>query len=342
MRKILLALGALAYCMGCSVASSVEYPTINLRFAHAFPPTVIFSKIDQWFADEIEKRSNGKIKIKIFWSEMLGKNTEILDLVGSGAVDMGTIVPSFFPTRLPLAGITNALPLAFNSAKQAQIIQSELVEKIPEIGAEYRSNKVWPIFNHGIPVFRILCTKPVATVEDFKNLRVRSYGEYVPKLWKTLGAVGITVLPPEQYEGLQRGKLDCAYFPTDLMQSFKLYEVGKYWSSANFGALATQPTLINLNLWQQWPDHVKKLFLDVGHEAVLREHEIVDATDREGLVAMQQAGGVQVIQFKDQSKLDALGPSFFAQWIENMNSKGLGEPAKKIVAYWTKRRAELK
>ena len=126
------------------------------------------------------------------------------------------------------------------------------------------------------------------------------------------------------------------------MQSFKLYEVGKYWSSANFGALATQPTLINLNLWQQWPDHVKKLFLDVGHEAVLREHEIVDATDREGLVAMQQAGGVQVIQFKDQSKLDALGPSFFAQWIENMNSKGLGEPAKKIVAYWTKRRAELK
>ena len=57
---------------------------------------------------------------------------------------------------------------------------------------------------------------------------------------------------------------------------------------------------------------------------------------------MQQAGGVQIVQFKDQSKLDALGPSFFAQWYENMNSKGLGEPANKIIEYWTKRRAELK
>ena len=122
MRKILLVLASLACCMGPSIGRGEEYPTINLRFAHAFPPTVIFSKIDQWFADEIEKRSNGKIKIKIFWSEMLGKNTEILDLVGSGAVDMGTIVPSFFPTRLPLAGITNALPLAFDFRQQAQII----------------------------------------------------------------------------------------------------------------------------------------------------------------------------------------------------------------------------
>ena len=48
---------------------------------------------------------------------MLGKNTEMLDLVGElcnrTRDHLGAII---FPTRLPLSGITNALPLAFDSA----------------------------------------------------------------------------------------------------------------------------------------------------------------------------------------------------------------------------------
>ena len=265
----------------------------------------------------------------------------MLSLVGGGAVEVGTIVPSFFPTRIPLAGITNAIPLSFNSGKQAQIIQSELVEKNPEIQEEFRKNNVFPVFNHGIPVFRLLCTKPVATMDDFKVLRVRSYGEYVPHLWRMVGAVGITKLPPEQYEGLQRKNIDCAYFTTDLMQNFKLFEVGKFWSSANFGALATQPTLVNLNVWNKFPDHVKKLFIDVGRDAVAREHEIVDGIEQEALAAMQKAG-VQVVKFQHQEQLDKIGPVLQQQWIDNMQSKGMGEPAKRLVDYWRKRRSELK
>jgi TRAP-type C4-dicarboxylate transport system substrate-binding protein len=340
MNKVVLSLVVLL--LAGVPARGQEYPDISIRFGHTFPPTVSFSRIDQWFAEEMERRSGGRIKIKIFWSEALGKNTEMLDLIGAGAIEMGSIVPSFFPTRIPLAGITNALPLAFDSARQAQIIHNEMVQSIPEIQAEYRRNNVWPIFNHGITVFRILCTKPVATIEDFKNLRVRSYGEHVPRLWKALGAVGITTLPPEQYEGLQRGKLDCAYFPNDLHLQLKLHEVGKFWSSASFGALATQPTLINLALWEKLPPHVRKLFVDVGREAVLREHAIADQSDPDSLAEMQRLGNVKVVEFKDQAKLDAIGPSFFDQWIENMTSKGLGDPAKRMVDYWRKRRAELK
>ena len=117
MRKLAPLIVALAVILRLMVVRGDDYPAMNLRLGHTYAPTTIQSQIDQWFVDEIDKRSGGKIKIRIFWSEMLGKNTEMLDLIGNGAIELGIIVPSFFPTRLPLSGITNALPLAFDSAK---------------------------------------------------------------------------------------------------------------------------------------------------------------------------------------------------------------------------------
>jgi TRAP-type C4-dicarboxylate transport system substrate-binding protein len=343
MRKTTVALIALAGAWQASAAIAQEYPTMNLRLGHTYAPTTVQSQIDQWFVDEIEKRSGGKIKIRIFWSEALGKNVEMLDLIGSGAMELGIIVPSFFPTRLPLSSITNALPLAFDSSKQAQIIQTELVAKIPEIQEEYRRNKVWPIFSHGLGVFRLQCVKPLATVADLKNLRIRSYGEHVPKLWGAFGAVGVTALPPEIYEGLQRGKLDCAYFPTDLAHSFKLHEVAKYWSTANFGALSTWPILVNYDTWHnKWPENVKKLIMDVAHEATKRDHQLVDAVEKESLEAMRKQGGLQVVEFKEQKKLEETAPNFFAAWTESMKAKSQGDVAQRIVDLWRKRRGELK
>ena len=96
MNKVVLSLVALV--LAGVPARGQEYPDISIRFGHTFPPTVGFSRIDQWFAEEMERRSGGRIKIKIFWSEALGKNTEMLDLIGAGAIEMGSIVPSFFPT----------------------------------------------------------------------------------------------------------------------------------------------------------------------------------------------------------------------------------------------------
>lgn len=334
---------AVALAWGVGSVHAQDYPTMNLRYAHPFAPTGIQAQIDDWFTKEIEKRSGGKIKIRIFWAEQLGKNMEMLDLVGSGAIDMGSYVPSFFPTRLPLSSVTNALPLSFDNAKQAQIIHAELIDLVPEIQDEFKRNKIWPLFFHGLGNFRILCTKPVAKFEDLKNLKIRSYGEHVPKLWASVGAVGITTLPPEVYDGLNRGKLDCAYFPWDLAYSFKLHEVAKYAITADFGAISTWPIFVNYELWHsKWPPNVKKLFTEVSREAVERGNRLIDASGDTSLQAMTKEGGVKVIKFEDQEKLNRAAPDFIGLWVADMEKKGLGIPAKRIGDHWRKRRAELR
>ena len=70
----------------CTAAWAQEYPRLNIRLAHAFPATWAQTKVDQWWADEIRKRSADNIRITIMWAGSGGEPLEILKLVASGAV----------------------------------------------------------------------------------------------------------------------------------------------------------------------------------------------------------------------------------------------------------------
>jgi TRAP-type transport system periplasmic protein len=215
----------------------------------------------------------------------------------------------------------------------------QIAEPIQE---EFKRNRIWPIFFSGVSNFRILCTKPVTNIEHFKNLRIRSYGEHVPKLWASLGAIGVTVLPPEQYDGLQRGNIDCAYFPWDLAYAAKLHEVGKFASSADFGAISSLPIVVNYDLWHsKWSAEVKKLFMEVSRDAVERSHRLVDAAGDSALAAMMKEGGVKLAKFEDQDKINKIAPDFITLWVADMEKKGLGDPARRMGEIWRKRRAGL-
>jgi TRAP-type C4-dicarboxylate transport system substrate-binding protein len=48
-----------------------------LKLNSQWPATTAGSKVDQWFADEVGKRTNGQLQIKVYWSEALGKATEM-------------------------------------------------------------------------------------------------------------------------------------------------------------------------------------------------------------------------------------------------------------------------
>lgn len=339
--RILLSAFVVAMFAGVSVSVAQDYPELKLRFAHTYHPSTVQSQIDKWWADEIRKRSGGKIDIRIFWSEALGKQIEVLDVVGKGAAHFGVTITSFFPEKLPLNGVTNSLPLAFKNPRQAQIIHTELVDNIPEMQEELKRNGVWPLFWHGLGEFRTLCTKPITKLEQYRGLKIRSYGQYVPRLWQALGANPVTAFPAEIYEGLQRGLLDCSYFPHDLALSFKLHEVAKYASTANFGAITTWPIFVNYKFWQSLPENVRQLIVKVSDEAAEMDRQTIVKTDRDSLQEMMKKGGVREVKFEDQEKLEQSAPDFYELWLARMEEKGLAEPAKRIIAYWKKRLKEV-
>ncbi len=291
----------------------------TLRMPHYIAATAVQSKVDEWWAKEIERQTNGAYKIQFYWSESMAKATEILDLVGAGGVELGSTSPAYYPSRLPYSAITH-LPLTISDNKKAQIIQTDLMA-LPQVVAENRRNKVVPLLWHSLPNYSLICNKPIRSMADLRGAKLRSFGEYLPVLWKAVGAVGVNVLPAEIYDGLQRGNIDCAYLSMDIAANLKLYEVAKFIPDLNFGAISAWPIYINESVWNGMPEATRKVFRDVSAEAAARDREEVSRAAVDGLEAMKR-GGAQVVEFKDKDQFYKTVPNMIDQWTEIMNKRG--------------------
>jgi TRAP-type C4-dicarboxylate transport system substrate-binding protein len=340
-------MGGLALLIaGTFGASAEDYPEMNLKMAHALPNAYVQSQeADQWFFDELKKRSGGKINVEIFWNGSLAKPKEVFDAVGKGGLAFGGDAQGYYPSALPLNTMPNALlgTLTFASAKQASQITREIFDKFPAMQDEFKALGVWPIYFNAATSFRVACTEPLKTVEDFKNRKIRQFSAYHPRLWESLGAVGVTVLPAEIYEGLQRGRLDCAFYSYPALKSTKMYEQAKYISTANMGAGATWPVVVNYDLFfNEWPENVRNLIMELAAEAEQRSYEADMAADETSLDFMKEQGAT-IVEFPagEQAKLEEKVPDFLDIWAEQQEENGRGDVAREIAAYIKKRKAEL-
>ncbi len=341
MKSLIAGLAAAGMVAAVSAeAMAEEYPRMSLRLAHSFPENWVQSSVDKWFAEEIGRRSDGQIRIRVMWAGSGGKPLEILELVGSGAVDLGAVPPAYFSNELPLTGAPNALPTIFSEKRVAKELAESMVEEVAVVREELERNNVWPLYFNTLNTYAPLCTKPVATMDDFAGLKIRSFGAYQPHLWEALGAVGVDVLPAEIYEGLQRGRIDCGFYSNDLYEASKLYEVAKYLTTADFGPVSAWPIWVNYETWQSWPENVRALFEEVAAEAGERSLEALDAASDAALQTMKDAG-VEVVEFTEMETLRQTQPDMLALWRDNMAEKGMGEEADELIAFWKQRQAEL-
>jgi len=332
---------AIMALLSLGAARAEDYPEMNLRLAHFGPKVFVQSGVDQWWADEIEKRSGGKIKIQIFWGGAAGQPLEILGLVGAGAVDFGAVPQAYFPNELPLIGAPNSVPYVFKTREAAVAVSEGLVAENVAVQEELRRNNVKPLFFHPMNSYYPLCTKPVKTMADFQGVRIRSFGAYQPPMWDALGAVGVNVLPSDIYEGLQRGRLDCGFFSTDLYKVTKLYEVAKHLSTAGVGPVTTWPIWVNLDKWEnEYSEDVKTLITEVSLEAGKRSLSTIAEAETEALDFLK-AQGVEVLEFTEPDAYAKAIPDMREVWYQDMVAKGLEDQAKSVLDYWRAKQAEF-
>lgn len=322
---------AFSLCASAAMSQAPAYPKLKLRMAHFLTSNFPGPIVDQWFADEVKKRSGGNIEIQIFWAGALGRPAELLDMVGSGSIELAAANPGYYPNEMPLSSIFQGVPFVFDNNAQAVRVSKHLYETKPSLQAELKRNRVQPVFWHSLDHYRPLCTKKLETMEDFQGRRMRAFGEYLPRVWSSVGATPVNVMPAELYEALMRGTMDCAFWAYDSLHAGKLHEVAKFASDINFGAQVNYPIMASQVHWDRWPDSVKNLLKQVGNEATERDVKLVQEKVRAARDDMLKNHGVQEIAFKQKDKLTATIPDMQQAWVRNMAAKGLGKEAQDLV-----------
>ena len=182
--------------------------TRTLKYATMNPPTsgIHVHGYAPW-AEKVEQVTEGRVKVKIYPAQTLGKARDFFDLVKHGIADIALGVQAYNAGQFPLSDLVTLPLLDFPSASVAGRVMWEIYEKFPEVQNEYEGIKLL-YFATTDPYHIATLSKQVRTLEDMKGLKLRVPGGRMADTTKTLGGTPVMIPISDLYLSLEKGVID--------------------------------------------------------------------------------------------------------------------------------------
>ncbi len=187
-------------------AVELKYASMNPTTAWIHPNSYV-----PW-AEKVKEATNGRVTVKIYPAQTLGKAPAFFDLVKSGIADIALGVQVFNPGQFPLTDIMSLPFMDIPNAAVGSRVLWELYEKFPEIQKEYAGIKLLHFVSTD-PYFIVTTKKQIRTLEDMKGVKLRVPGGRAADAIKALGAVPVAIRMPELYVAIEKGVIDGAPIP---------------------------------------------------------------------------------------------------------------------------------
>ena len=225
-----LALPALAFAALLSQPAPVLADT-SLKLAHASSEESLIQKAVLKFKDEVEKTTDGSVKVVIYPNGQLGDEGPIADGVGAGAIDIG--LGGVIDAIDPKLGVIT-LPFLFKDFPNVHaVLDGPFGDKLKDMGQD-----------HGFQMLGFLDSgfrnysnnrSPIEAPADMKGLKLRCPpNPVILETIKQLGALPQSIPFGEVYTALQSNVVDGAEPELRDFDDQKWYEVQKYVTIANY------------------------------------------------------------------------------------------------------------
>lgn len=319
--------------VGFEKALSAGVP-IKLKVQFIGNPESTFSLGQNWVLKEIEVRSKGRVIFERYWTQSLAKAKDIPDALAGGIIDVGIIIPSYFPGKLPLADV-GSLPCMGIHLWPTMMAYYEAWRNVQELRDESTKRGVTMLSPVAAGPYNLLMNKKIQSLDDIKRLKIRSVG-YQAHLMEALGANAINITAPEIYDALQKGTVDGVALDSDLAVTYGLQRAAKYFNRVPLG-VAVFYLGISTQKFNSLPADVQKIIEDIVPEAIKAYAQIyeVDGDLRKTKIMVDQ--GVQVIAFPpDQTAriMEISKNNIWEKWVADMASKG--HPGRKVFDVYKK------
>ena len=255
----------------------VEAAPIKLTYSIFFPETHGQAKAAMDWAKEIEKRTNGKVRISIFAGGTLTKAPQCYDGVVKGISDIGFSLFGYTRGRFPAMAAVD-LPMGYPDGKVATRVAHKFARAVNP--KELRDVKVLYLHGHGPGLLHT--KKPVRKLADLKGMKIRCTGGTAPVV-KALGGVPVAMPQGGTYDALQKGVVEGTFGPIEVLKGWKQGEVIKYTTECySVGYTTTFFVVMNLKKWKALPQDIKQVFEDVSDIYSELHGRVWDLVDQEG------------------------------------------------------------
>jgi TRAP-type C4-dicarboxylate transport system substrate-binding protein len=308
---------SLVACLMPAPSSGAD--AIRLKYANFSPPTHGLSVLSDQWCKELEKRTNGRVKVAYFPAGTLVSANQTYDGVVKGIVDIGFSIMSYTPGRMPLSEVI-VLPLGYKSGAQATRMANAFYNKFKP--KEYDDVKLFYLHAHGPGFFH---TKtPVNKIEDLKGLRIKSDAN-TSKVVAAAGGTPTTMPMLETYDALKRGLADGVLLPIETLKGWKFGEVCKY-TYINHGNAYGNGFFIAMNKerWNALPKDIQQIIDKLNEEWFEKQTKVWNDMDDEGREFATKTGHKIVNASADEeAKMTARMMPLLDAYVKSMKEKGL-------------------
>ncbi len=274
-RRTLMAVTATAL-LGASVAALAQDIKPRLiRFGYGLNEQSNQGRAAKVFAEQVEKASGGKMKVRAIGAAALGPDTQMQQALIGGAQEM------MVGSTATLVGITKEMalwdtPFLISSAKEADtLLDGPIGEKIKAklqdkglVGLVYWENGFRNLTNS---------KRAITKMEDLDGvkLRVMQNNVYLSS-FQTLGANAVPMAFSELFSALETKTVDGQENPFNTILSSKFYEVQKYMTVTNH-VYSPWIVLVSKKWWDQLSKTEQKILADAAKTS--RDFERKDTRD---------------------------------------------------------------
>ena len=253
----------------------------------------------QKFADLIKERSKGRIEIKLYPSNQLGKGErEMTEGIQQGAIDL------LVTSTGPLGGFSPSInildfPFMFRDFNHVDLVMDGSIGRKLLDDFEKANIKALAFWENG---FRHLTNskRPVKTVEDGKGLKIRTMENKVHlAAWKAAGLNPTPMAWGEVFTALQQNVIDGQENPIAVYYSAKLWDAGQKNFSLTAHVYSPTPFLMSKKTFDAMPKEDQEMFQKTAMEVAKFQRKINRDAEETKLQDMAK-NGVTVVRDVDR------------------------------------------
>ena len=260
------------------------------------------------FAEEVNKRAKGRLRIDVYPSGQLFGIKEIVGALKAGSVEMGAIIGIVgFPTVVKDFNIAS-FPGMFESLEH----QRSFFQNTPEGSKLWKdtlakTNTKLVMYDPVGPVLTCSVSSKLDTVASYKGLKARRLFGTEKPLWKALNVDYQKLGTKGVYTALQTGMVDTVNTVPNGVRTYGWWEFLKY-CQLPYQSYADSYLMANGDWFNGLPKDLQDLVLEVGNEIGKVASEGIMAASAQVLeeFTSQHGGTVTVMQGAAKEEFDQL------------------------------------
>jgi tripartite ATP-independent transporter DctP family solute receptor len=256
------------------------------------------------FAEEVSKRTGGRITIEQYPNAALGGEVEMMKAIQLGTLDMAFITGAPLPNVVPEVGVFN-IPFIFKNAPHAHAVLDgpigqghlEKFKAKDMVALAWGENGMRHITNS---------KREIAKPEDLKGLKLRLPQSEVMLIgFKALGADPALLPFPQVYAALESGQFDGQENPIATIQSAKFAQVQKFLTVSGH-VYDPAVFLVSIDTYDELSAEDKKAFAEAAKIGADASRKFAAEAQAKGVALLAQAGMKVTAQIDTKSFADAM------------------------------------